>query len=335
MEFYNGNKLLNTKDLNKNTPEIFIVTSNRSAGKTTFFNKHVIDNFKRDGSQFVVLYRTGYELSDAHIAFWNDIHDLYFPYDEMTSKPYAKGLYYSLLLNGETCGFALSINQATKLKNRSHVFKNVTTILFDEFQEEYDNYLPGEVEKVRSIHTSIARKAGEPSRYVKLVLIGNTLNLLNPYYSALHITERIRPNTKFLRGNGWVCEFNFNNYAANSLKNSTFNSAFDDEYSKYESEGVYLNNSVALIDKPSGKNSYLLTITYKGETFGVFFYYDINVIYISQKYDKNCNDILDYTNSYLNCSTKHKMMRDFFHRGLIRFSNIGVKEKILSALSIR
>lgn len=92
---------------------------------------------------------------------------------------------------------------------------------------------------------------------------------------------------------------------------------------------------MALIDKPSGKNSYLLTINYKGETFGVFFYYDLNIIYISQKYDKNCNDILDYTNPYLNCSTKHKMMRDFFHRGLIRFSNISVKDKIFNALSIR
>ena len=35
-EYYNGSKLLSLKDINKQTPEIFISTSNRSAGKTTF-----------------------------------------------------------------------------------------------------------------------------------------------------------------------------------------------------------------------------------------------------------------------------------------------------------
>ena len=34
--YYNGEKLMNMIDLDKEKPEIFISTSNRSAGKTTF-----------------------------------------------------------------------------------------------------------------------------------------------------------------------------------------------------------------------------------------------------------------------------------------------------------
>ena len=40
-KYYDGTKLLSMKDLDGNTPEIFMVTSNRTAGKTTYFNRLV------------------------------------------------------------------------------------------------------------------------------------------------------------------------------------------------------------------------------------------------------------------------------------------------------
>ena len=43
--YYDGTKLLSLKDLDGNTPEIFMVTSNRTAGKTTYFNKLVFNRF--------------------------------------------------------------------------------------------------------------------------------------------------------------------------------------------------------------------------------------------------------------------------------------------------
>ena len=41
-KFYDGTKLLSLKDINGNTPEIYISTSNRSAGKTTYFNRFFV-----------------------------------------------------------------------------------------------------------------------------------------------------------------------------------------------------------------------------------------------------------------------------------------------------
>ncbi len=38
-KYYDGKKLLSIKDLNGEKPEIFICTSNRSAGKTTYFER--------------------------------------------------------------------------------------------------------------------------------------------------------------------------------------------------------------------------------------------------------------------------------------------------------
>ena len=38
-QYYDGTKLLSMQDMNGNKPEIYISTSNRSAGKTTYFNR--------------------------------------------------------------------------------------------------------------------------------------------------------------------------------------------------------------------------------------------------------------------------------------------------------
>lgn len=42
--YYDGTKLLSLKDINGKTPEVFMCTSNRSAGKTTYFNRLVVNS---------------------------------------------------------------------------------------------------------------------------------------------------------------------------------------------------------------------------------------------------------------------------------------------------
>ena len=53
-KFYDGTKLLSLKDINGNTPEIYISTSNRSAGKTTFFNKLCFNKYLKNGEEFMI-----------------------------------------------------------------------------------------------------------------------------------------------------------------------------------------------------------------------------------------------------------------------------------------
>ena len=50
-KYYDGTKLLSMKDLNGLTPEIFMTTTNRSAGKTTYFNRMVINRYKKTGKK--------------------------------------------------------------------------------------------------------------------------------------------------------------------------------------------------------------------------------------------------------------------------------------------
>ena len=50
--FYDGTKLLSLSDINGNKPEIFLCTSNRSAGKTTYFGRMLVNNFLKHDRKF-------------------------------------------------------------------------------------------------------------------------------------------------------------------------------------------------------------------------------------------------------------------------------------------
>ena len=92
-KYYNGTKLLSMKDQNGNKPEIFICTSNRSAGKTTYFNRLAVNRFLKRGEKFALLYRYAYEVEDSADKFFKSIRGLFFTGYEMTSKPRAEGAF--------------------------------------------------------------------------------------------------------------------------------------------------------------------------------------------------------------------------------------------------
>lgn len=102
-EFYDGNRLLSMRDLNGKKPEIYICTSNRSAGKTTFFNNYVVNRFKKYGEKFMLVYRYNYELDDVADKFFKDLEAIFYPGQIMESKRRASGIFHELFLDETSC----------------------------------------------------------------------------------------------------------------------------------------------------------------------------------------------------------------------------------------
>ena len=67
--FYTGDRLLSSVDINGKRPEIYIVESNRTAGKTTYFAHYLINKFIQKGEKFICLVRWQNELPDYVNAF--------------------------------------------------------------------------------------------------------------------------------------------------------------------------------------------------------------------------------------------------------------------------
>lgn len=343
-KYYDGTKLLSLKDLDGQRPEIYMVTTNRTGGKTTYFGRYSVRRFLNFNEKFALLYRFNYELDNVSDKFFKDLKTLFFPNMEMTSKRLAHGIFHELFLNDRSCGYAITLNSADQLKRYSHLFSDVDRILFDEFQSETNHYCDKEVKKFQSIHTSIARGQGEQTRYVPVYMMSNPVTLLNPYYSAMKIGSRLQSNTKFLRGSGWVLEQGYVDSAAKAMKQSGFAKAFaEDDYMKYSTEAVYLNDNYAFVETIQGKCKYVCTLRYMGKEYGIKEYLERGVVYVDDKPDltypyKITVTTEDHQINYLMLQ-KHDMfimnMRFLFNKGVFRFKNLECKEAALAALSYR
>lgn len=340
--YYDGTKLLSLKDINGKTPEVFMCTSNRSAGKTTYFNRLVVNRFIKRREKFALLYRFNYELDGCDEKFFKDIKELFFPEYDMTAAKKMKGIYQELYLNEEPCGYAISINSADQLKRNSHLFSDIDNIIFDEFQSEQNHYCDKEVEKFISIHNSIARGRSKQSRYVPVYMISNPVTILNPYYVAMDISTRLQKDTHFLRGDGFVLEQGYNETAAKALKSSAFNRAFgSSDYIAYSAEGVYLQDDLSFVDTPTGRGKYVATIRYAGIDYGVREYPELGIVFCDKSVDyqyplKITVDTADHKLNYVMVSSNFiliQKLRYYFEHGCMRFKDLQAKEAILKALS--
>lgn len=339
--YYDGTKILSMLDINGNKPELYMITSNRSGGKTTYFGRLCVNRFKEKGEKFALIYRYNYELDDCADKFFKDLSSLFFNNSIMTSKRKASGIYHELFLDDEPCGYAVSLNSADQLKKYSHLFSDVERMIFDEFQSETNHYCSDEIRKFISIHTSIARGQGKQSRYVPVYMLSNPVSIINPYFVELGISERLKDDTKFLRGNGFILEQGFIETASRSQKDSGFNKAFSkNTYVAYSSECVYLNDNKAFIEKPKGPGRYICTIKYKGIDYGVREYADAGLIYIDDRSDNTFRFKItvttdDHEINYVMLKRNDaflSMLRFYFEKGCFRFKDLRCKEALLKSL---
>lgn len=340
--YYDGTKLLSLMDINGEKPEIYLCTTNRSGGKTTYFGRLLVRRFKEKNEKFCLIYRFNYELDDVADKFFKDIGRLFFPEDFMESKKRAKGIYHELFLNEIPCGYAISLNNADSIKKNSHQFSDVCSMLFDEFQSETSHYCNDEVRKFISVHQSIARGNHKQVRYLPVYMLANPVTILNPYYVELGITDRLREETKFLRGDGFVLEQGWVESASNAQKTSGFNRAFaQNQYVAYSAEAVYLNDNKAFIEKPKGKSNYICTLKYEGREYAIREFAELGIMYCDDHSDNtftfkisvttddhNINYVMLKRNDFFLSS-----MRYLFERGCFRFKDLRCKDAVLHALS--
>lgn len=341
-KYYDGTKLLSMKDIRGLRPELYICVTNRTGGKTVFFNRLGVNKWKQGKGKFVLIYRYNYELDDVADKFYKDISGLFFPGTRMTSKRRGAGIFHELFIDDEPCGYAISLNQSDQIKKYAHLFSDANRMIFDEFQSETNNYCTNEIQKFISVHTSIARGQGEQVRYVPVYMLGNPVSLINPYYTELGISERLSAETKFLRGDGFVMEQGFIESASQAQKDSAFNRAFaKNDYVAYASECVYLNDNVAFVDKPVGKGKYLVTLRYKGVDYAIREYAESGVVYCDDRPDysfpvKITVTTDDHMVNYVMLKRNDLFLsnlRYYFEKGCFRFKDLRCKEAVLKSLS--
>lgn len=350
-QYYNGDNLLSQLDRNGKKPGIFLSNSNRSAGKTTFFQIRVeMEDFIENGKQFVVITREKSELENMETMF-EYVLDTYFSDKLMTTKWYVSKLVMGIYIDGKIAGYGLCLKDAVKLKKYSAIFAYVENGVFDELQPDNGRYLKNEVDLMTSIIMTVSRGNGKQSRYVRWCYLSNNISIMNPYFLSMEIYKDIPENFKlnegeeyYIRGDGYVAEFTYNSSAAQEMCENPALRAFNkSQNSKIGTSADFMISTNAFIMKKiKGKMDYLYTLKYKGIYYGVRKVKSDGMIYVTASYDPSYKLVIAISDSdhdeltvQLHNNTFYMaVLRDSYSMGKIRFSDLSVKNDIIELLGV-
>lgn len=343
--FYNGQRLINSKDINGDMPEIYAVDGNRSDGKTTFFARKMIRDFKKYGKKFMIVKRFQYQIKNAHEVMFKLVGPHWFPKDKLTAVSQFKGRYMELFLNDKPCGYVCALSMAEKLKDISQFYCDTDQMFFDEFQAK--EYVPDEANMLFTLHTSAGREFGKAVKRVPVYMCCNHVSSLNPYYKMWGCGARVDEMKKGIyRGDGFVIERDFNEKVSKLQEQSAFNRAFiNSSIYKHTVFNESVSDNFSFCEKiKSSKFDYICNCIIDGEYISLIRVKDVPGVhyYFSENVNKSCRcNFTVFSNDHSidtlllgrNVDFLNSLKNQFDH-GYMRFSNLDVKEKAFQFLSI-
>lgn len=173
-----------------------IVIGARGIGKTYGLRLHCLREHIRKGYRFVEIFRYKKELQEASRGYFDKLAQRkeFAPYEFRSDA--TGGYIRKAAGEGEkkekwsrVCYF-VPLTRFQEMKKNT--FTNVKRIIFDEFildrSNSYARYLPNEFSKVANLVDTVTREQAGDKSAPHAYLLGNAVDLINPYFAALGIT---------------------------------------------------------------------------------------------------------------------------------------------------
>ena len=196
-DFYNWTKTLSYD------ADITMVCGARGIGKTYGLRLQCIRDFLKNNWRFVIVVRFKAKIAKVSEGFFSRIAE-FEEFEGLHFKTHGRHAYIAKEVDSkgkpkwELAGYFVALSEAQDTKEMT--FSRVRRIILDEFildkQDKYRRYLPDEYTKLVTITDSVAREnkkvAKENPDVVvnpKVYLLGNALNVVNPYFEAFGIFD--------------------------------------------------------------------------------------------------------------------------------------------------
>ena len=325
--FYDFKKLLSYNAL------ISFVIGERGVGKTYGAIKFAINDFLKNGHQFVYVRRYATELETSAPKFFDAIiENKEFEDHEFKVKTSKKLTRF--FIDGKECGYALPLSTAMILKSTS--FAKVKNIIFDEFiiATGTYHYLKNEVHHFLDLIETIARL-----RDVRVFCLANALTITNPYFNYFNLTLPYNSDFKVFKDGLIVVNYVKNEKYREAKKRSRFGQLIaGTDYGKYAIDNKFLLDDKHFIQKRPAYATMFSTIIINHKSFGVWRDKKNDFIFISNDYDPTNPCCFAIDNKSHNEHTMlvnarnspwFKIVIDAYRMGLLRFENQNIKNEVM------
>ena len=239
-----------------------IICGVRGHGKTYDTSKLAIDTaLKTKKISFIVLCRYKEDIKEIKDSWWTVVENLY---PDWKFCAIGKTIYAYNDLQRFAIGEYVAISEYKRAKRVPRPY--VKYIIFDEFLNEDNDYLDREVDKFLSICDSIIRNRND----VKVLLISNTITVINPYFAFFNFTNFGKRFTKGLHNS--IMENTDSEKFQEYRKTTEFGkSIVGTGYGDYAISGQFmLDDMTNVIKNPKGTYTYLYNIMLHGQNISVY-----------------------------------------------------------------
>ena len=317
------------------------IIGERGVGKTYGAIKFCINDFLKNGNQFVYLRRYKTEIKSSaddkdNSFFTKVIENEEYPDHELKTKmEKEKAIFYC---DKTICGYAIPLSTSVILKSKS--FSKVKTIIFDEFIIDKGNYhyLQNEVHQFLDVCETLMRL-----KDFRVFFLGNAVQKANPYFNYFHLDTPYNSEIRTFK-DGLILVNYIKNLAYREEKKKTrFGKLIDGtEYAAYSIDNKFLYENNTFIKKKSNNSKFFFILKLNGSNYGVWSDTKSGEIYLSSSYDPKCPIIFAWNVQDHDEKTKLLRVRssDFlktliekYRNGLLCFENQKIKMAVLPFLN--
>lgn len=329
--YYNYDKLISYGAL------LNFVIGERGVGKSYGATKFVINDYLKNGNQFVYLRRYATELDTAVPKFFDAVvYNEEFEGHEF--KVRKRNKLSEFVMDGEVIGYAAALSTAGILKSTS--FNKVKTIVYDEFiiDKGLHHYLKNEAEVMLDICETIGRM-----RDIRVIFLGNAISLAaNPYFNYFDLElPPLGKEFKTFKDGLIVVNYVKNEAYRAEKKRTKFGRLIEGtDYGRYAIDNEVLRDSNTFLEKRKEDAINWCVVIIKGHSYGVWVGKESNKIYIERNYNPKLPNVFSadefsHDEKNLLIMAKQSWFRvvvDNFAIGNVRFEDSRVKEDCLTLL---
>lgn len=322
--YYNAQQLLSYKRLYN------FVVGVRGHGKTYDTTRRCIElGIKERKLSFVVLVRYIEDIKFIKDSWWSIVEHLYPNYKFFSQR---RLIYATDVVKGDTfvIGEFVALNEYMRVKKSPRPY--VKLIFFDEFLNEENDYLNEEIDKFLSVCDSIIRNRDD----VRVIMVCNTITLINPYFSYFGINKL---NGRFTKGNyNSIVEFTDSEEFVKFRETTKFGETIKGTtYGNFALSGEFmLDDMTNVIPNPPYKTKhYLFNIVLNENNIEVnmvngLLYFSKSNDYTRRSYTPYVENAKTYHSTYVDKTFRYfKMIQKYFMENKVMYQTLIIKNSII------
>ena len=339
------------RTLSYNAP-ITIVTGARSIGKTFGFRSVMVKDALAGKGPFAEVCRYANEIESVMDGYFDKLQAEGF-FRDYEFKCF-KNRAFARQLGGEVndadwdlVGYFVALTQAQSLKKKT--FIRPKNILLDEafldYRDQFHRYIPREYESFANLVSTLVRESPEdPALDTRVVLLGNSVGFVNPYFEHLGIDRVPRYGFQWFKGKSVLLHYveetaeRVDEKMSGTLTGLML-SGTDEAASVFANE--FAQGNTEYIEAKPKAARFHYGIVYQGKSYGVWLH-DM-VMYVTSKIPKGDNrqvwavtyedNRIDY-DACRKSTPSIKALVEWYYKGRVRYESAGVRERFAELLRV-